>query len=50
MKYKCWIDGKKETTVQEIEAETAFLARQRIATQYGVKTFQCIAVRLSQGA
>jgi hypothetical protein len=42
MTFKCWIDGRKETTVQFIEAETHFAARQRLALQHGLKTYQVI--------
>jgi len=45
-RYKVWIDGRKETTVQFFETETSFQARQRLATQYNVKTFTVIAVRV----
>jgi hypothetical protein len=50
--YKCWIDGSKEATVQIINAVSSFQARQRIATMYGMKTYQVIAIRtdlLKQG-
>lgn len=42
--YKCWVDGRKETTTQVIQAENSFIARTRVATQNGVKVFEVVAV------
>jgi hypothetical protein len=43
--YKVWLDGRKLETATLIEAQSSFSARQRLATQYGVKTFQIVAVK-----
>jgi hypothetical protein len=43
--YKCWVDGRKETTTQFIETSSSFFARQRLAMQYGRKTYEIVAVK-----
>ena len=43
--YKVWLDGRKLETATLVEAKSSFSARQWLATQYGVKTFQIVAVK-----
>jgi hypothetical protein len=48
-RYRCWVVKQKEATLTTIEAETSFLARQRLASRLGLKTFEIVAVRIDAG-
>lgn len=45
-KYRVWVDGKKERTIQFVEANTSFFARQHIASRHNVKSIECISQRV----
>lgn len=48
MQWRCWVDGQKEKTLATVEAPSMFDARQQLATRYGLKTYQIIAVKVKQ--
>jgi hypothetical protein len=47
--YRCWISGQKAQTLEVIQAVSAIAARLRIASKYGLKTYDCVAQRVLEG-
>lgn len=45
--YRAWVSGQKEATLEHIEAESSFFARLKIANKYRLKTFDCVAQRVT---